>query len=90
MMMKLNNYIRVERHNDEFVSGRVIGFVKVNDLVEVYDLMNNPLGIYSHIEAISVMGIHYDSIDEGTSASFYLPGINSQILDKGYKIVVVE
>jgi hypothetical protein len=52
--------------------------------------MNNPLGIYSHIQAISVMGIHYDSIDEGTSASFYLPGINSQILDKGYKIVVVE
>ena len=84
------NYIRIERFNDEFVSGRVNGIIKLNDLVEIYDLMNNPLGIYSHVEVISLMGIHYEEVDNGTSASFYLPGINGSILDKGYKVVVVE
>ncbi len=85
----MTNYIKVERFKDELVSGPVTGLVKVNDLVEVYDILNNPLGIYSHIEAISLFGIHYDTIEDGTSASFYIPGIVEDVLDKGYKIVVV-
>ena len=85
-----NNYIKVERFKDFLISGTVSGVVKVNDLVEVYDLLNNPLGIYSHIEAISIMGIHYDYIENGTSASFLIPEIYESLLDKGYKIVVIS
>ncbi len=85
----MKNYIKVERFKDELISGPVSGIVKINDLVEVYDILNNPLGLYSHIEAISLFGIHYDYIEDGTSASFYIPGIEANVLDKGYKIVVV-
>ncbi|MCR5786870.1 MAG: hypothetical protein K6G28_04145 [Acholeplasmatales bacterium] len=88
--MKLNNYIRVERFKDELISGTVSGTVSKGALVELYDSLNNPLGIYSHIEEISLLGIHYDSISEGTLASFYIPSFQASFLDKGYKIVVIE
>ncbi len=84
------NYIKVERFQDELISGVVNGIVRKDDLVEVYDLLNNPLGIYSHIEAISLFGIHYTEIEDGTMASFYIPGLLDEFLDKGYKIVVIN
>ena len=86
----MNNYIIVERFKDELVSGTVNGTVKKGDLVELYDFLDNPLGIYSHIEEISFFGIHYDSIEDGTLASFYIPSISSDMLYSGIKIVVVS
>jgi hypothetical protein len=87
--VKINNYIRIERFKDELISGTVHGTVLKGDLVELYDSLNNPLGLFSHIEEISLLGIHYDSISEGTLCSFYIPSFTSDILDKGYKVVVI-
>ena len=86
----INNYIKVERFRDELVSGTVHGIVKKGDLIELYDSLDNPTGVYSHIEEISYFGIHYDSIEEGTLASFYIPNITSDLLYSGIKIVIVS
>ena len=37
----MKNYIKVERFKDELISGPVSGIVKINDLVEVYDILNS-------------------------------------------------
>lgn len=87
----MNNYIKIkEIYGNNNISGTVYGNVKVGDLVELYDSINNSLNIFSHIESINIFGIEYDSLSHGITASFICPGFNEDFLDKGMKIVVCE
>lgn len=84
----MNNYIKILSFNSKYITGQVYGTIKKDDLVELYDTLKNPLGIYSHIESISLFGLDYETLEHGCSADFTCPGLDESILDVGMRLVV--
>ena len=84
----MNNYIKILSFNSKYITAQVYGTIKKDDLVELYDTLKNPLGIYSHIESISVFGLDYETLEHGLTASFICPGLDESILDVGMRLVV--
>lgn len=85
-----NSYFKIVEYNSEYITGLVVGSINKDQIVELYDSLNNPLGIYSHIEEIKIYGIEFDSISNGQTALFKCPGFDISLLDNGMKIVVSE
>lgn len=83
----MNNYIKITEIDDDYLTGKVYGSISKGDIVELYDNLNNPLEIYSHIEQILIYGIEYELIEHGYEAMFIVPGLEKSILDKGMRLV---
>lgn len=88
--MRINNYIKITDYDNFEIVGIVHGAIKKDSLVELYDSLNNPLGIYSHVDSINIYGIEYDEVSHGITARFICPGLSADLLDKGMKVVVSE
>lgn len=83
----MNNYIKIKEIKSDYIVGQVVGDIFQGDLVELYDNLKNPLGIYTSVKTILYFGIDYDSIQNGYEASFYLPGLSNSLLDTGMYLV---
>ncbi len=83
----MNNYIKIKEIKSDCIVGQVVGEIFQGDLVELYDNLKNPLGIYTSVKTILYFGIDYDSIQNGYEASFYCPGLSNNLLDTGMYLV---
>ncbi len=83
----MNNYLKITSITNEGITCKAYGTLNKDDIVELYDNLNNPLGIFSHVETILMFGIEFDTIDHGYEALFILPGLDESILDLGMKLV---